>query len=100
VHLDHERWRSTLSPGKHAKRFFDPIRADERPVGEPALQPTPAVVDDGGDAHSEVEADRDSKRIESRSEIRDRRGDNDGVAGAETRAYALHSPSMTSGLKA
>ena len=72
----------------------------ERTIGKPALQPAPPVVDDIRDPNAKIKVDRDSKRIESRTEIRDRRGDADLATGAQARSYALHSPSMTSGLNA
>ena len=78
------------------KRLFDPIRAAERSIREAALETTAPVVDDGRNAHPKIQTDGNTERVEPWAEIRDRRWNSDFV----TCSYALHSPSMTSGLNA
>jgi hypothetical protein len=55
-----------------------------------------AVFDHGGNTHAQIQTDRESQCVESRPEVGDRRGDGN----LARPIHALHSPSITSGLKA
>src|SRR5262245_12805584 len=94
AHIDDQRWKSALRRPKILECLFDPIRTAEWPARETTFQPSASIVHEGRDAHSKIQADGNAKRVEPWAEIRDRRGNGD------LRSYALHSPSMTSGLNA
>jgi hypothetical protein len=99
LHIHDQRWTAAAG-GKRPEGGVDTVRPSERTISKSALEPAAPIVDNIRDPNAKIQVDGNSKRIETRTEIRDRRGDANLSTGAQARSYALHSPSMTSGLKA
>jgi hypothetical protein len=100
AHVKNQRRRPPPRRWQRLERRLDAIGTAERTISEPALQPPAAVSDHIRDSHPKIQRDRDSKRVEPWTKVGNRRRHDDLPPRANTRGYALHSPSMTSGLNA